>query len=54
MIRQQLCELIDWEEFKKFQLNEGFIEQLNIVMGSNDYAHSNQAEKIANDLLRLV
>ncbi|MFJ5759261.1 glycosyltransferase [Neobacillus sp. NPDC093182] len=54
LMSQQLCELIDWEEFKSYQLDEGFIERLETKMDGNDLVLSNQAEKIADDLLRLL
>ncbi|MEH7492709.1 glycosyltransferase [Neobacillus niacini] len=54
LMGQQLCELIDWEEFKSYHLDEGFIERLKTEMRGNDLLLSNQAEKIAESLLRLL
>jgi UDP-N-acetylglucosamine:LPS N-acetylglucosamine transferase len=54
LMSRRLCELIDWEEFKSYQPDEVFIERLEPEVNANNLVHSNQAERIDDDLLKLL
>lgn len=50
----QLCELIEWEEFKSFQINISMIDRLNAKAKGIEITHQNHAEMIAEDLISLI
>jgi uncharacterized protein (TIGR00661 family) len=50
----QLCELIDWEEFKSFQINISMIDRLNAKAKGIEITRQDQAEMIAEDLISLI
>jgi uncharacterized protein (TIGR00661 family) len=50
----QLCELIDWGEFKSFQINISMIDRLKAKVKDIELTHHDQAEIIAADLISLI